>query len=186
MLQLKTRTLIHLNILFFFASEAISFNIMGVTTYTHEVSTTVSPTRLFKALIVDSDNLVPKLLPYVKNLETLEGDGGAGSITKMNFVEGEQVKYLKHKIDVLDDKNLVTKYSLIEGDVLGDKLESINYDVKFEAAGNGGCVCKTTTEYHTKGDYVFTEEEHNEHKEKTMEVFKAVEAYLLANPSLYT
>ncbi|XP_019242555.1 PREDICTED: pathogenesis-related protein STH-2-like [Nicotiana attenuata] len=159
---------------------------MGVTTYTHEASTTVAPTRLFKALVLDADNLIPKLMPQVvKNIETVEGDGGVGSIKKMNFVEGGPIKYLKHKLHVIDDKNLVTKYSLIEGDVLGDKLESITYDVKFETSANGGCICKTSTEYHTKGDYVFKEEEHNEGKDKAMELFKAVENYLLANPTVY-
>nr|XP_016505158.1 PREDICTED: pathogenesis-related protein STH-2-like [Nicotiana tabacum] len=158
---------------------------MGVTTYTHEASTTVAPTRLFKALVLDADNLIPKLMPQVvKNIETVEGDGGVGSIKKMNFVEGGPIKYLKHKLHVIDDKNLVTKYSLIEGDVLGDKLESITYDVKFETSANGGCICKTSTEYHTKGDYVFKEEEHNEGKDKALELFKAVEDYLIANPTV--
>jgi hypothetical protein len=158
---------------------------MGVNTYTDDVSTTVAPTRLFKALVIDADNLIPKLMPDVKNIEIVEGDGGAGSIKKMNFVEGGPIKYLKHKLHVIDDKNLVTKYSLIEGDVLGDKLESVTYDIKFEASGNEGCVCKTSTEYHTKGDYVFKEEEHNQGKKQAMDLFKAVEGYLLANPSVY-
>lgn len=103
----------------------------------------------------------------------------------MLISSGGPIKYLKHKIHAIDDKNLVTKYSLIEGDVLGDKLESITHDVKFEPAGNGGCVCKTKTEYHTKGDYVLKDEEHNEGKKHAMELFKAVEDYLLANPSIY-
>ncbi|KAK4356957.1 hypothetical protein RND71_022567 [Anisodus tanguticus] len=128
---------------------------MGVNTYTHETTTPVAPTRLFKALVLDSDNLVPKLMPQVvKNIEIVEGDGGAGSIKKMNFVEG---------------------------DVLGDKLESIFYDIKFEASGNGGCVCKSITEYYTKDDYVLKEEEHNEDKNQGIELFTTVEAYLLAN-----
>jgi len=62
---------------------------MGVTTYTHEATSTVSPTRLFKALVVDADNLIPKLMPNVKNVET-EGDG---SIKKMNFVEGNIISF---------------------------------------------------------------------------------------------
>nr|AAU00066.1 pathogenesis-related protein 10 [Solanum virginianum] len=159
---------------------------MGVNTYTHESTTSISPSRLFKALVLHFDNLVPQVVPHeVKNIETIEGDGGAGSIKQMNFVEGGPIKYLKHKIHVIDDKNLETKYSLIEGDVLGDKLESINYDIKFEASGDGGCVCKTTTEYHTKGDHVITEEEDNVGKDKAINLFKAVEAHLLANPSVY-
>ncbi|PHU21546.1 Major allergen Pru ar 1 [Capsicum chinense] len=155
---------------------------MGINTYAHESTTTVAPTRLFKALVLDSDNLIPKVMPDVKDIETVDGDE---TIKKMNFVEGGPIKYLKHKIHVVDEKNLVSKYSLVEGDVLGDKLESITYEVKFEASGNGGCVCKTTSEYHTKGDHVVSEEEHNVGKEKAIDLLKAVEAYLLANPSVY-
>ena len=62
---------------------------MGVNTFTHESTTTIAPTRLFKGLVLDFDSLVPKLLSHdVKSIEIVEGDGGAGSIKQMNFVEG--------------------------------------------------------------------------------------------------
>ncbi|EPS71074.1 hypothetical protein M569_03685, partial [Genlisea aurea] len=39
------------------------------------------PERLFKALILDRDRLLPKLLSEViKSIETVEGDGKAGSV----------------------------------------------------------------------------------------------------------
>ncbi|KAK7831878.1 pathogenesis-related protein sth-21 [Quercus suber] len=44
---------------------------------------------------------------------------------KLVPLEGSHFKYLKHKIDALDTANFVCKYTLIEGDVLGDKLESV-------------------------------------------------------------
>ncbi|CAN4095667.1 unnamed protein product [Withania somnifera] len=103
----------------------------------------------------------------------------------MNFVEGYPIKYLKHKIHVIDDKNMVIKYSLIEGEVLGENLEHISYDVRFEEYENGGCICKTISEYHTNGDFIVKEEEVKEDKEKAIELFKVVEAYLLANPFAY-
>ncbi|PHT55095.1 Pathogenesis-related protein STH-21 [Capsicum baccatum] len=158
---------------------------MGVYTFTDETTTSVAPLWLFKALVIDCNNLVSKLAPDVKSIENVEGDGGPGTIKKITFVEGGPMKYLKHKIHVIDDKNLVTKYSLIEGDVLGDKAESVDYDAKFEASANGGCVNTTVTVYHTKCDYVVTEEEHNVHKDKANDLLKAIEAYLLANPSVY-
>ncbi|KAM3326890.1 hypothetical protein P3S67_002016 [Capsicum chacoense] len=69
---------------------------MGVTTYTHETTTPVAPTRLFKALVLDSDNLAPKLMPQiVNNIEIVEGDGGVGSIKKMNFVEASSNQILE-------------------------------------------------------------------------------------------
>ncbi|MCE3051234.1 Pathoproteinsis- protein STH-2 [Datura stramonium] len=159
---------------------------MGVTTYTQDIITQVDPSRIFKALVLDADSLVPKLMSQVvKNIETLEDDDGR-SIKKMNFVEGYPIKYLKHKIHVIDNKNMVIKYSLIEGEVLGENLEHISYDVRFEGSENGGCICKTTSEYHTNGDFIVKEEEIKEDKEKAIELFKVVEAYLLANPFAYS
>nr|AAX20045.1 pathogenesis-related protein 10 [Capsicum annuum] len=158
---------------------------MGVYTFTDESTASVVPSRLFKALVIDFNNLVSKLIPDVESIENVEGDGGPGTIKKITFVEGGPMKYLKHKIHVIDDKNLVTKYSLIEGDALADKAESVDYDAKLEGSANGGCVATTVTVYHTKGDYVVTEEEHNVHKGRANDIVKAIEAYLLANPSAY-
>ena len=62
---------------------------MGATTFTHDYSSLVAPSRMFKALIVDSRNLLPKLLPqFVKDVNVIQGDGEAGSIEQVNFNEG--------------------------------------------------------------------------------------------------
>lgn len=97
---------------------------------------------------------------------------------------GSQFKYLKHKIDALDTQNYLCKYTLIEGGVLGDKLESISYEVKFEATGEGS-VCKMTSHYHTKGDIELKEEDIKEGKDKAFGLYKTVEECLLANPDVY-
>lgn len=65
----------------------------------------------------------------------------------------------KHRIDEVDEKNLMCKYAMIEGDALADKLEYVTYDVKFEAAGDGGCICKMTINYHIMGNFEIKEEE---------------------------
>ncbi|XWS53563.1 hypothetical protein CRYUN_Cryun10bG0012200 [Craigia yunnanensis] len=78
----------------------------------------------------------------VQSIEITEGDGGAGSIRQINFAEGSQVKYIKNRINELDENNSSYKYSLIEGDGLMDKLDKITYEVKFEATADGG-VAKT-------------------------------------------
>lgn len=63
---------------------------MGIFTFTDELTSPVAPSRIFKASIVDSHNLIPKLLPHaVKSIELLKGDGGAGSIKQINFTEGK-------------------------------------------------------------------------------------------------
>ncbi|KAA8527408.1 hypothetical protein F0562_034877 [Nyssa sinensis] len=159
---------------------------MGVTCFSQEFTTPVAPTKMFKALIVDSHNLIPKLVPQsIKSIEFIEGDGGAGSIKQTNFCEGSHYKYLKHKIDALDTEKLVCKYTLIEGDVLGGELESVVYEVKFEASGDGGCVCKMTSEYHTKGAIELKEDDIKAGKDKAFGLYKVIEAHLIAHPDLY-
>ncbi|XP_044497875.1 major allergen Pru ar 1-like [Mangifera indica] len=159
---------------------------MGVFTYTDEYISSIPPARLFKALIVDSHNLIPKLMPLaVKSIEITEGDGGAGSIRQINFAEGSKVKCIKNRIDELDPENCSYKYSLIEGDGLMDKLDKITYDVKFEPTPDGGSKNKMSSTYYTKGDIVLTEDEIKEGKEKALGMYKIVEAYLLQNPDAY-
>ena len=59
---------------------------------------------------------------------------------------GSRFKFVKYKIDEIDENNCTCKYSLIDGDMLGDKLETIKYEVKFEASGEGS-VCKSSSHY---------------------------------------
>ncbi|OWM71166.1 major strawberry allergen Fra a 1.06-like [Punica granatum] len=159
---------------------------MGVTCFSQEFTTSVAPSRMFKALILDSHNLIPKIVPQgIKSIEFVEGDGGVGSIKQTNFPEGGHFKCLKHRIDALDTVNYVCKYTLIEGDIIFDKLEKVVYEVKFEASSTGGCVCKMTSEYHSKGDVELKEEEIKQGKDKAMGLYKVVEEYLVANPDLY-
>lgn len=45
---------------------------------------------MYKAFVLDADNLIPKILPQaIKSVETLQGDGGAGTIKITTFGEGE-------------------------------------------------------------------------------------------------
>ncbi|KAK3418004.1 hypothetical protein EUGRSUZ_H03984 [Eucalyptus grandis] len=131
---------------------------MGVTIFTQEFTTPIAPPRMFKALIVDSHNLIPKIAPQgIKSIEFLKGDGRAGSI----------------------------KYILIKGNVIFDKIEKVIYEVQFLALGNCGCICKMTNEYHTKGDVQLNEEDIKQRKEEAMGLYKVVEEFLLANPNAY-
>ncbi|KAF2313849.1 hypothetical protein GH714_018308 [Hevea brasiliensis] len=108
---------------------------MVVSTFTQEYTSPVAPSRMFKALILDSNILIPKLLPqFIKSVDVIQGSEGTGTIEQVNFTEASDLKYVKNRIEELDKDNLVCKYTLIEGDPLGDKLDSIAYEVKFEAA----------------------------------------------------
>ncbi|EOY06630.1 Uncharacterized protein TCM_021295 isoform 1 [Theobroma cacao] len=89
---------------------------MGVVTYEMEVATTIPPAKMFKAFVLDSDNLIQKILPQaIKSVTivTLEGDGGAGIIKQVNFGEGSQFKYTKQRIDGIDQENFSYRYTVI-------------------------------------------------------------------------
>ncbi|XP_022864064.1 major allergen Pru ar 1-like, partial [Olea europaea var. sylvestris] len=105
--------------------------------------------------------------------------------SKWNFAEGSEFKYVKHRIDALDKEKMSYSYTLIEGDALTNILESISYEIKIESTPEGGSKGKNSSTYHTKPGVEIKEEDIKAGKEKAAGVFKAVEAYLLANPDAY-
>lgn len=78
------------------------------------------------------------------------------------------------------------KYTLIEGDALMDKLESVTYEVKFEAYGYGSCVCKMASEYKSKEGIEIKEEDIELGKDRAIGMYEVIEAYLMAHPHAYT
>ncbi|KAJ4722086.1 Major allergen d 1 [Melia azedarach] len=159
---------------------------MGVFTYELEVVTRIPPSRMFQALVLDGDNLIPKIVPEtIKNVELIEGNGGPGSIKKITFGRGNQFNYVKHKVETLDKENLTYSYSVIEGDALMNTLEKITYETKISPSPDGGSICKSISKYHTIGGFEIKEEQIKAGKEKSSGFFKAIEAYLLENPDAY-
>nr|QGS84240.1 Que i 1 allergen [Quercus ilex] len=159
---------------------------MGVSTHESQETSVIPPARLFKAFVLDSDNLIPKVLPQaIKSIERIEGNGGPGTIKKITFGEASKFKYSKHRIDALDPENCTYSFSVIEGDALTDMV-SVSTEIKFVASPDGGSIKKSTTKYQTKGDFQLKEEQIQATIEKITGLSKAVEAYLLAHPDLYT
>ncbi|PON88213.1 Bet v I type allergen [Trema orientale] len=159
---------------------------MGVFTFETEITSSIPPARLFKAFVLDGDNLIPKIAPQaIKEVEILEGDGGPGTIKKITFGEGSSFNYVKHKVEAIDKDNLSHSYSLIEGDALTDKLEKISYESKLVASPDGGSIIKTVSTYHTIGDHEIKEEEVKAGKEKASHLFKILEGYLKDHPDAY-
>nr|ABR10301.1 pathogen-related protein STH-2 [Salvia miltiorrhiza] len=156
---------------------------MGVKSFFQEMKTKISSSRLFKALVTESPEVVPKFTTSIKSIELIQGSGYApGAIFQTNFPEGAHFKYMKCRVDEIDHEKHSIKYTLIEGDMLGDKLEKICYDMKFEDTEDGGCVVKVTSEYHTKGGYELADEDLKGAKEQSLGMYKSCEDYLLANP----
>lgn len=64
---------------------------MGVISFAQEYESPIDPGRLFRALIVDSHNLCPKLMSQsINSIEIIDGDGEVGSIKQINFSQGMQ------------------------------------------------------------------------------------------------
>ncbi|KAK3418023.1 hypothetical protein EUGRSUZ_H04004 [Eucalyptus grandis] len=103
---------------------------MGVITYSQKITNV-------QVLFLDSQNMLPKIVPEgIKSIEFIEGDGGVGSIKQTNF-SNSHIKYIKHKIDALDAGSFYCKYIMIESDIKFDKIDLVVEDVKFVAAGSG-------------------------------------------------
>ncbi|GFZ11449.1 hypothetical protein Acr_22g0008470 [Actinidia rufa] len=97
-----------------------------------EIAFPIAPVKLFKAFVLDADNLIPKILPQaIKSVEILEGDGGPGTI----------------KFTTFGEENFTYSYTIIDGDALMGTLETISYEVKILPSPDGGSICKTAA-YH--------------------------------------
>ncbi|CAL8991291.1 major allergen Pru av 1-like [Prunus yedoensis var. nudiflora] len=159
---------------------------MGVFTYETEFTSVIPPPRLFKAFVLDADNLIPKIAPQaIKSSEIVQGDGGVGTIKKITLGEGSQYSYVKHQIDSIDKENFVYSYSLIEGDAISETIEKVCYEIKLVASADGGSIIKNTSNYHTKGDVEIKEEHVKAGKERASGLFKLIENHLVANPDAY-
>ncbi|KAL0456911.1 UNVERIFIED_CONTAM: Major allergen Pru ar 1 [Sesamum latifolium] len=128
---------------------------MASITYDIEIPSPIPAAKMYKAVVLDADTLIPKIMPQaIKNVEILEGDGGVGTVKLIHFGEGSQYKTVKHRVDALDTENLTTATALL----------------------------KNRSIYQAKGGFELSEEKIKEGKEKGMAMFKAIEAYLQANP----
>ncbi|KAF6162357.1 hypothetical protein GIB67_008486 [Kingdonia uniflora] len=123
---------------------------MAVGTFSDEFTSSLPVAKLWKVGVVDSHVLIPKITPqFIESIE-LQGDGGAGTIKIFKFTQAvKEANIVKNRMDELDQENFVYKYSVIEGN---DKYESSSFEIKLEASGDGGSVCKIGGEYTTVGD----------------------------------
>ncbi len=147
-----------------------------------ETTSTVAPARLYKALTIDGDTIIPKVIPGFRTVEIVEGNGGPGTIKKLTFEEDGQTKELLHKIDSIDQANLKYNYSIVGGTDLPATVEKISFEAHLVVGSNGGSIAKHNINYHTKGNASFSEEEVMAGKAKGDALFKAIEGYVLANP----
>lgn len=74
----------------FSISIKVSNNAKGLLETTQSV---IPAAKLFKALVVDAHNLIPKIAPQIiQDYQILQGDGGVGTIRKITFAPGNFFK----------------------------------------------------------------------------------------------
>ncbi|KAJ1407702.1 START-like domain superfamily [Sesbania bispinosa] len=155
---------------------------MGVFTFEDETTSIVAPARLYKALVKDSDNLIPKCVEAIQSVEILEGNGGPGTIKKLTYLEDGESKHVLHKVELVDEANWAYNYSIVGGVGLPETVEKISFEAKLIAGPNGGSIAKLIVKYETKDNANPSEEELKGGKAKGDALFKGLEGYVLANP----
>ncbi|XP_016720864.1 major strawberry allergen Fra a 1.05-like [Gossypium hirsutum] len=141
---------------------------MSIFSYEFEVITVIPPAKMFKACILDGENLIPKAMMSLVASRRLP-------------LNKEASHYMVEKVEALDKDKLVYSYSVIEGSVFINKMEKIAYETKLEPSSAGGSISKISCKYYTIGDFEITEGL-KAGKEKALQILKAVDAYVLANP----
>ncbi|XP_021725073.1 uncharacterized protein LOC110692377 [Chenopodium quinoa] len=166
-----------------------NMNYEGSCYYTHTIADYTSPAerhRLFAAHFLDDLNFLPKYLP--KSFETIQylvGDSTTvGSVKLIKFPKGHPFNYMKNKVDEIDSDNFYIKYSTIEGDILGDKWDHIEYEVKIEPSITGSHF-KMTGHFHPKKDVMPTEKDVKYGQEELKNIHKVAQEFLFLYPHLY-
>ncbi|XP_057419757.1 class 10 plant pathogenesis-related protein 2A-like [Lotus japonicus] len=155
---------------------------MGVFTFEDETTSPVAPAKLFKALVKDADEILPKAVDAIQSVETVEGNGGPGTIKKLTVNEGGKSNYVLNKIEAIDEANLVYNYSLVGGSEFPENVEKITFESKLVDGPNGGSIGKLKVKYHSKGNAEPNEAEVKEGKARGDALFKAIEGYVLNHP----
>ncbi|WCJ23361.1 Major strawberry allergen Fra a 1-A [Euphorbia peplus] len=158
---------------------------MAVVTFETVVECALPPSRIFKAVVYKLTDLLTTVMPEViESVDVIQGNGGVGTIRQVNFGADFPFKYVKERVDAIDEEKLTYTYTVIEGDVLKG-VEKVQNDVVFKATPDGlGTIMTNQGHYFPIGDFQINKDEVNSNNEKSLALFKAIEAYLLANPDV--
>ncbi|KAK1380310.1 major allergen Pru ar 1-like [Heracleum sosnowskyi] len=154
---------------------------MGVQSHVLELTSSLSAEKIFQGLVIDADTVIPKAASGAYKNVQVKGDGGAGTIKNITLPEGSPITTMTLRTDAVNKEALTYDYSVIDGDILLGFIESIENHLVVVPTANGGSITKTTAIFHTKGDAVVPEENIKFANEQNTALFKAIEAYLIAN-----
>ncbi|KAL1806704.1 dau c 1 isoallergen Dau c 1.0301 [Daucus carota subsp. sativus] len=154
---------------------------MGVQTTQLELRSPVPPEKMFRGLVLEIDNIVHKAAPGAYKNVDVKGDGGPGTIKHITLGDDSPYKTMTLRTEAIDKQAMTVDVSVIEGDLLLGIIEKVENHLKVAPAPGGGSICTTTSKYHTKGDAVVPQENLKFADEQNTKLFRAIEAYLLAN-----
>ncbi|PUZ41459.1 hypothetical protein GQ55_9G507000 [Panicum hallii var. hallii] len=150
-----------------------------------EIASPVAAPRLFRAAVMDWHTLAPKLASHVvASAHPVDGDGNVGSVRQFSFTSGMPFGFMKERLEFLDADKCECKSTLVEGGGVGVAIETATSHIKVEPAAGGGSVVKVDSTYKLLPG-VDVKDEIVKAKESVTAIFKAAEAYLVANPDAY-
>ncbi|KAI4976378.1 hypothetical protein ZWY2020_049985 [Hordeum vulgare] len=150
----------------------------------HEIESSVSASRLLCVGVMDWHTLYPKLVPQIVSALPIEGEGGISSVMQFNFTSAMPFNLMKERLDFIDVDNCQCKSTLIEGGGIGTAIETATSQIKVEPTANGGSIANVESTYKLLPG-VEVNDEISEAKDSVTDIFKAAEAYLIANPDAY-
>ena len=137
----------------------------------------------------ESNVLLPKLLPQVFTSITLEGGNGeVGTVRHIVFTPEAQKEnefgFLKERVDEIDENNMLVKYTVVEGGLLGKRVATAHGEIKVSPGPGGkGCVVSQTSYFTPLPGVPPPPPEKVQHvHESFAQVTKALDTYLLSHP----
>jgi hypothetical protein len=93
---------------------------------------------------------------------------------------------MKERLDFVDVEKFESKSTLIEGAGIGVWMETATTHIKIKPTDNGGCVVNLEWTYKLLPNVEVKDDQLNLAKDSLAGIFKAAEAYLIANPEEYS
>ncbi|KAJ1297536.1 hypothetical protein BS78_01G383800 [Paspalum vaginatum] len=154
--------------------------------WTVEITSPVAAQRLFRAAVMDWHTLAPKLASHaVASAHIVQGDACVGSVRRFDFTSAMPFGFVKERLEFLTADKGECRSTIVEGGGIGVVIETATSHIKVEPTADGGSAVKVSSAYKLMPG-VEAEDEIARAKDSVTAIFKAAEAYLVANPDAYS
>ncbi|GLJ09513.1 hypothetical protein SUGI_0110960 [Cryptomeria japonica] len=135
---------------------------------TVEIVSAVEAKRLWYAVTKNAKSLFLKVAPELfSSITTLSGNGGVGSINRVDFSP--------ERVDKRDEDKMVYAMNQLEGGMVGKACSSVKCELKFRAKTGGRCVITWTCYYDTLPSVIPDQIKVEEAKTSIIALFKKVD-----------